>query len=107
VEFISGTTLLLPMKKFKISFNPSKVEQFLSNGSVYHTLTLSDGWGALTVAGGDALINTAFDQCVLQLPSNIHGPVIQGPGWTLTLADGYTVVPDASHSGSFTVAKQP
>lgn len=105
-EFVSGTTLTLPMKKFAITFNPSKVEQFLTNGSVYHTLMLSDGWGSLKVTGGDALVPTAFDRCVLQLPSNITGPVIQGPGWTLTLADGYTIVPDTARSGSFTVEKR-
>lgn len=106
-EFIAGTILTLPMKKFSISFNPSKIEQFQSQGSVYHTLTLSDGWGTLKVNGGDALVAKAFDRCTLKLPANIKGPVIQGAGWTLTLADGYSVVPDTARPGSFTLEKSP
>lgn len=105
-EFIAGAILMLPMKKFAITFNPSKIEQFLNNGTVYHTLTLSAAWGSLKVSGGDALVPSAFNRCVLQLPSNITGPVIQGLGWTLTLADGYTIVPDSARAGSFTVEKR-
>lgn len=106
-EFTSGTTLALPMVKFSISFNPSKIEQFLAFGSVYHTLKLSDGWGTLAVDGGDALVAKAFDRCTLKLPANLSGPVIQGAGWTLTLAGGYSVVPDVARPGSYTVEKRP
>ncbi len=101
---VDGPTLLLPsVAGLHFSFNPGKLIALGDAGTVYPTLQASDSWGTLEVSEG-ALINSAFDQIHVAAPQpGQSGPHLQGPGWTLTLAPGWHVIP-ASRPGSFTLS---
>jgi hypothetical protein len=105
-EFVDGPYVTLPMQHFQITFNPSAVEAFGDHGSVYHTLHVSDVWGAVDVTSGDALINSAFNRLYVPAPANAAGPAVAGSGYTLHLAPGYALAPDPARPGSYVVAKR-
>jgi hypothetical protein len=73
-------------------------------GTVYTTFHVVSGWGTLDVKAG-ALVPTDFSRATVAAPSDTKGPHIAGPGWTLDLAPGWTVVP-AAKSGSYTVKQE-
>ncbi|HEX8805463.1 MAG TPA: hypothetical protein VF741_00885 [Candidatus Aquilonibacter sp.] len=102
-EFVGGPVLVLPMKKFSITFNPQDVEQFGDHGSVYHTLQITDAWGTLHVDGGDALVSKNFDQ--VEVPYT--GSAASGTGWKLELTPSYRVTPVTNSPNSLTVTKGP
>jgi hypothetical protein len=106
-ELIAGSTIELPMTKFSIKFNPRDIETLEPYGSVYHTLTITAIWGAIAVAGGDALISKDFRTLRLAAAADVKGKRVRGAGWTLDLAPGYTLVPDLEKKHSFTVAAKP
>lgn len=103
-ELVVGPTIALPMTHFKIKFNPRDIETFATYGSVYHTLTVAAPWGTITVAGGDAMISTDFSVLRVAAPPAVRGSVVQGQGWTLTLARSYAIVPDPKKPGSYIIS---
>lgn len=105
-ELIAGPTIALPMTGFSISFNPRDIEAVDPYGSVYHTLKVTAPWGAITVSGGDAMIDKDFHVLTIAAPPAVSGSAVHGQGWTLTLAPGYAVVPDPKKSGSYIVSAQ-
>jgi hypothetical protein len=102
---VDGPTLTLPnAKNFHFSFNPSTLISLGAAGTVYPTFHASDAWGILDVKEG-VLIPTDFGRAILTAPTNTKGRHLQGPGWTLDLANGWHVVP-SSRAGSYTVQKE-
>jgi hypothetical protein len=102
---VDGPTLTLPKaQNFHFSFNPSTLISLGDAGTVYPTFHASDAWGTLDVKEG-VLVPSDFSRAVVAAPSSITGRHLQGPGWSLDLADGWHVVP-ASRAGSYTVQKQ-
>jgi len=104
-EFVTGPTLRLPMKKFKIDFNPSTVEPFGGYGSVYHHVAVSAPWGTIVVSNGDAMIAGDFSALTVATPSSLAGSTLRGTGWVLTLTPGTKIVADPRKPGSYTVAQ--
>ncbi|MHB8230478.1 MAG: hypothetical protein ACYDG0_06775 [Vulcanimicrobiaceae bacterium] len=104
-ELVTGPTLRLPMRNFKISFNPGKVERFDRYGSVCHHLMVSAPWGTIVVSHGDALIAGDFSALTVAGPSSLAGSTLRGTGWVLTLTPGTKIVPDPKKPGSYTVAR--
>jgi len=104
-ELVVGKTLLLPMLRFHIRFDPRDIETLDGFGSVYHTLSVAAAWGSIDVTGGDALIAADFKTLRVRAPATHAGDVVRGVGWTLRLAPGYTIVPDPKRKGSFIVAR--
>jgi len=104
-EFITGSTLRLPMKNFSIQFNPRDIEQFKAYGSVYHTLTVTGPWGKVKVSGGDAMISKDFDQLTVAAPNSMLGKRLHGQGWSLELSPGTKVIPDPAKPGSYIVVR--
>jgi hypothetical protein len=102
-EFVTGSTLRLPMKHFSINFNPSEVEQFENFGSVYHNLTINAQWGSITVADGDALISPDFKILTVAAPLSVTGATLRGTHWILQLSSGAKIVPDLNKPGSYLV----
>lgn len=99
---VDGPTLLLPRAgKFAFSFNPSTLISLGDAGTVYPTFHVVSGWGTLDVKEG-ALVPTDFSRASVAAPSDTKGSHISGPGWTLDLAPGWTIVP-AAKAGNFTV----
>ena len=104
-EFVKGSTITLPMKRFSIRFNPRDIETFAQYGTVYHTLTLKAAWGTLDVSGGEAMISKDFTYVRVASPRGLEGTRLRGQGWTVTLAAGYRIVPDPRRAGSYTVSQ--
>ena len=104
-RLIEGPTLLLPGgKKFAFSFNPSALVSLGNANTVYPTFHATAEWGTLDVTDG-VLVPTDFSRATLAAPKDTQGPHLEGPGWTLDLATGWSVVP-GTRAGSYTVAKQ-
>jgi hypothetical protein len=104
-RLVEGPTLLLPGgKKFAFSFNPSALVSLGDANTVYPTFQATAEWGTLGVTDG-VLVPTDFSRATVAAPKDIHGPHLEGPGWTLDLAAGWSVVPGA-RAGSYTVAKK-
>ena len=102
-ELVDGPTLTVPMAGMRITFNPRDIETFEPYGSVYHTLTVTAPWGEITVHGGDAVITKDFRFLAVAAPREIGGRPLRGDGWTLNLAAGYVVAPDARKHGSYVI----
>lgn len=102
---VDGPTLTLPKaQNFHFSFNPSTLISLGSAGTVYPTFHASAAWGILDVKQG-VLVPADFSRATVAAPANIKGRHLQGPGWTLDLAEGWHVVP-ASRAGSYTLQKE-
>ncbi len=91
-ELVGGSTLSLPLQRFHIRFDPRDIETLGRYGTVYHTVSVTAPWGAIEVAGGDALVTTGFKILRVVAPSAHTGRVITGKGWKLRLAPGYAIV---------------
>jgi hypothetical protein len=104
-RLVEGPTLLLPGgRKFAFSFNPSTLVSLGDANTVYPTFHATAEWGTLDVTDG-VLIPTDFSRATVAAPKSTQGPHLEGPGWTLDLAAGWSVVPE-SRAGSYTLAKQ-
>jgi hypothetical protein len=91
-------------RKFAFSFNPSTLVSLGEANTVYPTFHATAEWGTLEVTDG-VLVPTDFSRATVAAPKETNGPHLEGPGWTLELATGWSVVPGA-RAGSYTVAKQ-
>ena len=104
-RLVEGPTLLLPGgKKFAFSFNPSTLVSLGDANTVYPTFHATAEWGTLDVTDG-VLVPTDFSRATVAAPKDIKGQHLDGPGWTLDLNAGWSVVPGA-RAGSYTVAKE-
>jgi hypothetical protein len=104
-RLVEGPTLLLPGgRKFAFSFNPSTLVSLGDANTVYPTFHATAEWGTLDVTDG-VLVPTDFSRATVAAPKDTQGPHLEGPGWTLELAAGWSVVPGA-RAGSYTVAKK-
>jgi len=104
-RLVEGPTLLLPGgQKFAFSFNPSTLVSLGDANTVYPTFHATAEWGTLDVTDG-VLVPTDFSRATVAAPKDTQGPHLEGPGWTLELAAGWSVVPGA-RDGSYTVAKK-
>jgi hypothetical protein len=104
-RLVEGPTLLLPGgKKFAFSFNPSTLVSLGDANTVYPTFHATAEWGTLDVTDG-VLVPTDFSRATVAAPKDTQGPHLEGPGWTLDLTAGWSVVPGA-RAGSYTVAKK-
>ena len=89
---------------FAFSFNPSTLVSLGDAGTVYPTFHVVSGWGTLDVKAG-VLVPTDFNRATVAAPKDTKGPHVEGPGWTLDLAPGWSIVP-APKAGSYTVRKE-
>jgi hypothetical protein len=104
-RLVEGPTLLLPGgRKFAFSFNPSALVSLGDANTVYPTFHATAEWGTLDVTDG-VLVPTDFSRATVEAPQETQGPHLKGPGWTLELADGWSVVPGVK-AGSYTLTKK-
>jgi hypothetical protein len=103
-RLVEGPTLLLPGKKLAFSFNPSALVSLDNANTVYPTFHATAEWGTLDVTDG-VLVPTDFSRATVTAPKDTKGRHLEGPGWTLDLAAGWSVVP-GERAGSYTVTKQ-
>jgi hypothetical protein len=100
---VDGPTLLLP-KLGHFSFNPSSLISLGDAGTVYPTFHALAEWGTLDVTDG-ILVQSDFKRATLPAPKEIKGLHLEGPGWTIDLASGWSAVP-ASKPGDYVIRKQ-
>jgi hypothetical protein len=96
-RFIDQAHLTIPLRHMSFQFDPNASQPFEGSGTVYPTLTLRDDWGSLVVHHGGALIASDWMSLVV--------PAVPGDDYTLTLNDGWSLVP-AARAGDVTVAKK-
>jgi hypothetical protein len=104
-RLVEGPTLLLPGgRKFAFSFNPSTLVSLGDANTVYPTFHATAEWGTLDVTDG-VLVPTDFSHATVTAPKETQGPHLEGAGWTLELAAGWSVVAGA-RAGSYTLTKK-
>lgn len=103
-RFVSGPVLRLDLRRMRIRFDPNSVQPLPGSGAVYPTLRLTDDWGTLQVTDG-ALMQSDWKAVFVQAPAAV-GPLLQGDGWSLQLAPGWSVVAGA-RAGDYMLKAQP
>ena len=95
-RLVDGPVATLRFVHMRIAFDPRAVQSIGAAGTVYPVLRVVDDWGVLEVTGG-ALIKPDGSAVVVPAPAppTIAGGRIAGDGWTLILAPGWTLEPDA------------
>ena len=88
--FIESPTLKLAFRNMNVSFDPRNITPLEDLGTVYPTLRITDDWGILTVERG-ALLSADWSNVVVSQPTKITDDLVEGEGWKLELADGWSV----------------
>jgi len=102
-QLVDGAVLVLPFADMHIQFDPNTLTALPPDGTVYPTLHISDRWGVLDVERG-ALIDEGWSAVRVAAPKRVAERHIAGDGWTLDLADGWSIVP-ATRKGDYTIAQ--
>ena len=105
-RFLEQPVLVLRQQGVNRSFDPNALVPFGALGTVYPTGTFMAPWGRLHVTEGGALLAADFSELRVAAPAAAAPApdrTIAGPGWTLTLADGWTLRAVAGRTGSFEV----
>jgi hypothetical protein len=95
---VTGPTLTTPPPG-NFSFNPSTLISLGDGYSIYPTFHAVAKWGTLDVKDG-VRIPTDFSKTTLAAPTKTSGQHLEGPGWTIDLAPGWSITPGAA-AGSF------
>jgi len=93
-RFVDGPVLALAFQRMQVQFDPRNLQPLDGAGTVYPNLRISDAWGTLEVDGG-ALIRSDWSAVVVPAPASADARPLQGDGWRLELAPGWTLAPDA------------
>lgn len=93
-RLIDGPVLRFPaMAKFDFSFDPNQVIPLDENTTIYPTLRVTDVWGVLEVTDGALMKHDQgkFGGVTVEAPKDAVGKVgvVEGPGWKLTLSNGW------------------
>ncbi|MBK5194978.1 MAG: hypothetical protein JJE08_02940 [Proteiniphilum sp.] len=73
-------------------------------GTVYHTIQISDKWGILTVEGGGALLRSDWRWVIVSEPLEITKKRVTGEGWIIELNEGYYI--EETPGGDYLMSKQ-
>jgi hypothetical protein len=108
-RFVEGPVLILPLgESLRYTFSPQGAEAMGDLGTVYLASRVTDEWGLLQVSGGVLLSRDQrgrVSEARVPAPRTpAAGPALEGDGWTLTLTEGWRLVPSA-RAGDFTVAR--
>lgn len=79
-RFVDGPTLVLPLVKMNVQFDPNETQSFPGHGTVYPKLHLTDEWGAIDVKRNGALISADWTKLIVPRASE---------DYTLTLNEGW------------------
>lgn len=89
-RFVTGPVVRLDLHSMRIQFNPNAMQPLPGHGTVYPTMRLTDTWGSLDVSDG-ALMQGDWKAVFVQAPANADPP-LWGPGWSLSLKPGWSLV---------------
>lgn len=91
-RFIDGPVLIARVgENFNFNFNPNGVEAYDQDRAVYSPVRCSDDWGVLQVPGEALIVRSAGRVVEVRVPAPTDVSARQGNGWTLTLAEGWTL----------------
>jgi hypothetical protein len=96
---VDGPVLVLPVRKFQMSFNPSQLVPLERDGTVYPTLTVIAPWGKLDVHKA-SLITADFKQVSVAGPFKVETTTLTGDGWEVHLNAGWKAV-DGERKGDW------
>ena len=96
-RFVEGAHLTIPLKNMSFEFDPNKSQPFENFGTVYPTLTARDDWGSIVVHKGGAMISSDWTSIIVSAEAR--------DDYTLTLNDGWSIVPSA-RAGDVTLMKK-
>ncbi|QIY90111.1 hypothetical protein [Chryseobacterium gallinarum] len=96
-KFIEQPHFEIKFEKMNVSFDPRNIIPIENKGTVYPNMKLTDLWGILNVEKG-ALMSPDWDKVSITNPVRTEGKKITGDGWTLDLADGYTLEKDKANN---------
>lgn len=88
---VDGPVLVLPFVAMHIRFDPNTLVALPPYGTVYPSLRISDRWGVLDAQRG-ALVDSNRSHAQVAIGADFSATHPAGPGWTLELAPGWTVV---------------
>ncbi|GAB5535902.1 MAG: hypothetical protein Rubg2KO_21510 [Rubricoccaceae bacterium] len=91
-RFIEGPVLQLDFRQMNVSFDPGTVDALDDLGTVYKTMRITDAWGTLEVTH-DGLIAADWRFARVPAPYFNNGRTWTGDGYTLTLAEGWSLAP--------------
>lgn len=99
----NGPVLVLRQEKLMRGFDPNTLVPFPGGATVYPTGHFTADWGTLTVESGGALVAADYREVRVEAPNESAGSTIKGPGWVLTLAEGWRLAHDST--GQLTAAR--
>lgn len=95
-RFMEGPVLNLPLTQaFSYSFDPTNQVPLEGIGTVYPTLRISAEWGILEATQGALMLmkEGMISGVRVSAPKDPAARPLAGEGWTLTLKEGWSVVP--------------
>ena len=106
-RFLDGPVLSLPVgSRFNFSFNPNGAVPLSGLGTVYESSRISDEWGALDVTSGGVLMmrneKGHITEVIVSSP-RVKDGIVDGDGWKLTLAPGWSATESATRKGRVVV----
>jgi len=106
-RYVAGPVLVLPLGDgVNFTFDPTDIATYEGLGTHYGSLSISESWGVLAAPGGALVERDGRAMTAVRVPDDGQGAGAprSGPGWTLTLAPGKTLVPGA-RAGDWTTAR--
>ena len=95
-RFLDGPVLNLPLTEaFSYSFDPTGQVPLEGVGTVYPYLRISAAWGILEATQGGLMLKKEdmISGIRVTAPKDAAARPLKGDGWTLTLKEGWAVVP--------------
>jgi hypothetical protein len=104
-KLVDGPVLTLPLLHATFQFNPQTLQALDDIGTVYPTMRVNADWGILEVDGGGALLNKSMTSVAVSA-AGIDARAAKGPGWRLTLKEGWLIAPGV-RQGDMVVMRAP
>ena len=101
-RFVDGPVLIVP-RPTSAAINNMGATPIPDVGTVVMEYRATPAWGSLTATGG-VLVLTKGGVMHLTTPFQTSGSTLSGEGWTITLAEGWTVRP-GKRPGDFEIVK--
>ena len=104
-KFLEEPHLEIRLEDMNMSFDLNNLIPLDEDeGTVYHTIQISDRWGILTVEGGGALLRADWRWVIVSEPLEITGERVTGEGWIIELNEGYFI--EETPSGDYLLSKK-